>query len=162
MRDYFQRLRKEFQKRNYLVLRILEAYITNELQPWVKTFPEDFYRQMFRLRGLDYPKATINRPQYFGHLTNDVVYDRLAPGVREELKKQTPRDAKGRHSTQLHRRLTTDLGHPKLREHMAAVVALMTISNSWEQFIDHLDQARPRWDKGVPLLGRSPEDNWGL
>ena len=29
----------------------------------------------------------MKRPQYFGVLTNDVVYKRLAPGVLEELKR---------------------------------------------------------------------------
>lgn len=34
--------------------RILEAYIEKELQPWTKTFPENFYKEIFRLRGWNY------------------------------------------------------------------------------------------------------------
>ena len=33
--------------------KILEAFIAKELQPWVQTFPADFYREIFRLRGLE-------------------------------------------------------------------------------------------------------------
>lgn len=33
--------------------RILEAFITKELQPYVRTFPTDFYQEMFRLRGYE-------------------------------------------------------------------------------------------------------------
>ena len=29
---------------------ILEAYVDKELQPWIQTFPDDFYREIFRLR----------------------------------------------------------------------------------------------------------------
>ena len=54
--------------------RILEEFIAKELQAWVQTFPDDFYRELFRLRELDYPSATVKRPQYFGHLTNEIVY----------------------------------------------------------------------------------------
>jgi len=71
--------------------KILEAFIAKELQPWVKTFPPDYYEQLFRLRGLDYPQYTVKRPQYFGLLTNDIVYKRLAPGVLAELRKVVPR-----------------------------------------------------------------------
>ncbi len=31
--------------------RILEAFIAKELQPWVRTFPNEFYQELFRLRG---------------------------------------------------------------------------------------------------------------
>ncbi|MFI4990895.1 MAG: P63C domain-containing protein [Solirubrobacterales bacterium] len=70
--------------------------MAKELQAYIKTFPPDFYSEMFRLRGLDYPNGTVKRPQYFGNLTNDIVYKRLAPGVLEELRRVTPRDPKGR------------------------------------------------------------------
>jgi hypothetical protein len=54
-----------------------------ELQPYVPTFQDDYYREIFRLRGLEFPQDTVRRPQYFGSLTNDIVYKRLAPGVLE-------------------------------------------------------------------------------
>jgi hypothetical protein len=49
------------------------------------------YQEMFRLRGMDYPNETVQRTRYFGVLTVDIVYDRLAPGVLEELKKAHPK-----------------------------------------------------------------------
>lgn len=143
--------------------RILEAYVAHELQPWVRTFPEDFYRQLFRLRGLDYPRARVQRPPYFGHLTNDVIYKRLAPGVLEELKEQTPRDAKGRHKDRLHQRLTPDLGHPKLREHLASVITLMKLSDGWDDFKDKIDRIHPRYGETMALpFPDSPDDGHGL
>jgi hypothetical protein len=54
--------------------RILEAFIARELQPWVRPFPSDYYEELFRLRGLDFPRDKVQRPQYFGVLTNDIVY----------------------------------------------------------------------------------------
>jgi hypothetical protein len=41
--------------------RILEAFVTKELQPWVKTFPNDYYANLFRLKGLAYPSNQRHR-----------------------------------------------------------------------------------------------------
>jgi hypothetical protein len=131
--------------------RILEEFIAKELQPWVLTFPEDFYEQICRLRGLEYPRYTVKKPQYFGHLTNDIVYRRLAPGVLEELKRTTPKAPSGRHKHQLHRRLTPDLGHPKLREHMASVVTVMKLSDSYPDFKVKLDKIHPRFGETIEM-----------
>lgn len=76
----------------------------------MKTFPPEFYEQMFRLRGLDYQSGQVQRPQYFGKLTNDVIYDRLAPGVLNELKRKVERDRSGRPRERLHQHLTSDSG----------------------------------------------------
>jgi hypothetical protein len=131
--------------------KILEAFIAKELKPWVHTFPDDFYYNLFRIRGLEYPKDTVKKPQYFGHLTNDIIYKRLAPAVLDELKKITPRDNKGRHKHQLHRRLTDDIGHPKLREHIASVVTVMKLSDNYVQFERMLDRAHPRYGETPQL-----------
>lgn len=142
--------------------KILEAFIAKELQPWVKTFPDEYYEQLFRLRGLSYPSDTVKRPQYFGHLTNDIVYKRLAPTVLEELKKTTPKTPKGRLKNHLHRRLTPDLGHPKLREHMSSVVTAMKLSEDYEDFIKKLDSIHPRYDETISMdfiTTSSEEDN---
>jgi len=134
--------------------RILEEFIAKELRKWVKTFPADYYKELFRLRGWNFPNLPADqrkRPILVGNLTNNVVYDRLAPGVRAELKKLTPRDEKGRLKHKLFQRLTEDVGHPKLREHLAAVIALMRASETWDQFMRALDKALPRYGD-TPLL----------
>lgn len=132
--------------------KILQAFVQDELRKWVRTFPPEFYEQLHRLRDMEFPKnGRTRRPQFFGHLTNDIVYKRLAPGVKDELKRITPRDNKGRHKHKLFQRLTEDVGHPRLREHLASVIALMRISEDYEEFERHLDRALPRWDDTLPL-----------
>lgn len=125
--------------------RLLEQYVEKEIQQWVKTFPDAFYEQLFRLRELD-PGENTNRPAYFGHLTNDIVYDRIAPKLREELKNTVPKNSSGRPKHHLHRHLTPDLGHPKLREHIASVVTIMRLSTGWEDFRQKLDAIHPKWN----------------
>jgi hypothetical protein len=130
---------------------ILEEFIAKEIQAYVQTFPPDFYGEMFRLRGLPFPVETVHKPQYFGHLTNDVVYKRLAPGVLEELQKATPKDEKGRRKHKYFQRLTSNIGYPKLREHLGSVVTLMKISADWDDFMVKLDQIHPRVEDTIPM-----------
>jgi hypothetical protein len=143
--------------------RILEAFIAKELRPWLKTFPADFYQEMFRLRGMDYTSDSVQRPRYFGLLTNDIVYDRLAPGVLVELKRVNPKDEDGRRKHRHFQWLTSNIGYPKLREHLGAVVATMKLSTDWHDFRAKLDKNYPRKGKPTQLSfdysGDDPEDD---
>lgn len=128
--------------------KILEAFVAKELQPWVRTFPPEFYREMFRLRGISFDPNSVRRPQYFGNLTNDIVYDRLAPGVRDELKASQKKAEK---SGKLFQHLTTSIGYPKLREHLGSVVTLMKLSDDWGDFKAKLDMIHPTFNGSTPL-----------
>jgi aryl carrier-like protein len=139
--------------------RILEAFIDKELQAWIQTFPADFYGEMFRLRELDFPTDTVQRPRYFGHLTNDIVYKRLAPGVLEQLKRITPKGSAGRRKHKFFQRLTSNVGYPKLREHLGSVVAIMKLSSTWEDFMMKLDRIHPRYGDTLSLDLEYEDDN---
>lgn len=60
---------------------ILEKYIAKEYLDWTKTFPDEFYKEMFRLKGWSINPIFIKRPSVIGTYTRDIVYDRLAPGL---------------------------------------------------------------------------------
>src|SRR5882724_1221380 len=138
--------------------KILEAFIARELQPWLKTFPSDFYQEMFRLRGMQYPNDTVQRPRYFGLFTNDIVYDRLAPGVLDELRKVNPKGETGRRKHKNFQWLTNNVGYPKLREHLGSVVAIMKLSVDWHDFRTKLDRLHPRYGKPTQLSLEFAED----
>jgi hypothetical protein len=141
---------QDFRQRDALA-RILEAFVAKELRPWIQTFPSEFYRELFRLRDLEYPTASVRRPQYFGVLTNDIVYKRLAPGVLRELKRVTERSDSGRHKHRLFQHLTSNIGYPKLREHLGAVVAVMRLSKTWVDFMWNLDRLYPKYGDTLML-----------
>lgn len=131
--------------------KILEAFVAKELQPWVKKFPADFYEEMFRLRGLPFDPESVKRPPYFGHLTNDIVYRRLAPGVWKELKAKAKKNADGRPTHQLHRLLTPDVGDPRLKDLLTKVVTVMQLSDRWGDFKLKLDRVAPAYDETLQL-----------
>lgn len=58
----------------------------------------------------------VKRPQYFGHITNDIIYRRIAPGVWKELKAKALKDEKGRLKNKPSQNLTPDIGDPRLQK----------------------------------------------
>ncbi len=81
-------------------------------------------------------------------LTNDIVYKRLAPGLLQELKSVAAKDEqKGK----LHQRLTSNIGHPKLREHLASVTTVMKLSTDYDDFTQKLDTVHPRYETTMKL-----------
>lgn len=134
----YQRFREE-----RALATILEKFMAKELQIWTKTFPYEFYEHIFRLRGWPGPQG-VKRPSVIGRYTNDFVYDRLAPGVLEELKRLNPMMPEGYRKNKHHQWFTPDLGHPRLREHLAGVLALMRASPNWDTFLRNLTRAYPK------------------
>lgn len=138
--------------------KILEKFISDELLKWAKMFPDEFYKQMARLRGLQYSEIATKRPPYIGRLTNDLVYERLAPGVLEELKRKNPKDEKGRRRHKHFQYLTEDIGNPRLREHLWAVISLMRASSNWKNFYSLLNRAFPKYEDHPKLFIEYEED----
>lgn len=121
---------------------ILEQFIAKELARWAKAFDEDYYRHLFRLRGMTYDDLSTKRPAIIGRFTNEIVYQRLAPGVLEELQRKNPKVGRYRRARH-HQWLTRDHGHPALTQHLHLVIGLMRASDDWEQFLTLLDRAAP-------------------
>lgn len=131
---------------------ILDKYLTDEWAKWTKTFPDNFYKELFRLKGLSYPTMEGGqKPGYVGHWTNDIVYSRIAPGVLTELRNLNPRtDNRGR-KRKFHQFLTRDIGHPALTEHISNVTFLMSGCSDWEDFKKRLNQAKPKFGDTVEM-----------
>lgn len=133
---------------------ILDRYIVDELAKWTKTFPDEFYRQLFRLKNMTYPpvgKKFHQRPLYIGHWTNDVVYKRLAPGVLKKLKQVEPRLLSGRRANTFHQHMTPEYGTPELRKHLENVIFLMKGCTTWMDFHRKLERAAPEFGDQMPL-----------
>lgn len=125
--------------------KILSQFISKALCKWVLTFDAEFYRQLFRLRRIDPCEFSSSRPQWVGHITNDIVYRRLAPSVLSELQKRNPRTDSGWRKHQHHRLLTRDNGYIALKEHISIVTTLMTVADTWDEFYMNLNIVRPLW-----------------
>lgn len=133
------------------LIKLLEKYISKEAAPWVMTFDDEFYRELFRLHGYAYSSGSVKRPMIFARRTED-IYDRLAPNVREEMQRIVKRGKSGRPSEKLFQYLTDD-GRKHLEAHLAGVKALMRASNTLREFQRHLDKVYPKFGDTLQLFG---------
>lgn len=150
----------QYDRTRTALAEILEAFIKDELGKWARRFSDEFYRELFRLKGLKWPFEK-NPPQYVGHWTNNIVYSRMAPGILDELRRKTPRLQSGHRRGKFHQWLTDDIGHPKLQEHLAAVTALMKSSDTWDDFEKRLNRALPKFQK-MPLFDAVADENGNI
>ena len=130
---------------------ILDKFLSKELAAWAKRFPDSFYREMFRLKGWNFDPASLSKPGVVGHYTNDLVYQRLAPGILNELQERNPVTNTGRRKHKHHQWLSEDVGHDALRDHLNIVVAFMQASNDWESFRLMLDKVKPKMGETIQM-----------
>ena len=140
---------QQFRERDALQA-FLDKFLRKELAAWVKTFPDEFFQQIFRLKGWQWKGAT-RRPQVVGKYINDLIYDRLGPGVLEELKKRNPTDEKGRRKHKHFQWLTEDIGNPALAQHMYATIGFMRAAANWDEFKHSFYRAYPKKGENLAL-----------
>lgn len=139
--------------------KILEKYIAQELLPWVKTFPDEYYKEFFRLRGWQYSPLSVKRPGVVGRLTNKIVYERMPEGVLEKLRELNPVSEKGHRKHKHHQHLSGDIGKPHLEKYLASIITLMRISPNWRTFEKHLERAFPsRQEQQLELFDDDLDD----
>ncbi len=119
-------------------------YIAKELLPWAKRFPDEFYQQIFRLKGWSYPPKSAKRPKVIGKLTEQLVYNRLPPGVLEDIRAKNPVTYKGgSRKARHHQLLTEEIGNPHLEKQVLAVTTILRISRDWHEFVELFERSEP-------------------
>lgn len=147
------------QVRDRLALQqILDRYLRKDFAAWAKRFPDDFYKQIFRLRGWTWKGMRPNRPGAVAQYTKDLVYARIAPGVLEQLEKLNPLVDKGHRSVKHHQYLTPDIGHPALQAHLTGVIAIMRGSTTWEHARRIIQKSYPKINTTLDLPFPESED----
>ncbi len=136
--------------------RIIEQFVRKDALPWVRMFDLEFYRLIYRLNGWPFDPAKTARPGVIGTWTND-IYDRMAPGIKNELHRRVRRNEKGKPTQKLTQYLTKEDGRLKLKETLGSVKMLMKMSVDWKDFMQKLDLYHPRFGNTLqlPLEGGS-------
>jgi hypothetical protein len=125
--------------------QFLGKFLLEEHAKWVKTFPDEFFEMIFRMKGWTWHFASTKKPQVVGHYVNDFVYSRIAPQVLKELRELNPK-IDGKRKAKHTQFITTDYGHPKLKEHLTAITALGRATGyNWNNFIRFINRAFPKF-----------------
>lgn len=123
----YQELRKKDE-----LQKLLAEFVRKEYLPWTKRFPNEFYEEMYRLKGWDYNGNA--RTPLVGKVTNYLVYDLMPEGVLDELRKRNPVDEKIHRRKYKHHQFLEETGVEYLDRHLRALITMMRGFDTWEDF----------------------------
>jgi hypothetical protein len=135
----------------------LKKFLSEELRRWVSTFPAEYFKHLCRLRGVEL-RADMRLPQYFGTLTNNLIYRRIAPGLLMKLKER--KLERGKPGNKLFSWLSEDAGLRALLVHIGVVIGTMKRHSAYEAFEKDLNNIAPIYPE-YPGLFDNPKD-WEL
>lgn len=135
--------------------KYLEMLVRKDLAAWAKKFPDEFYENIYKLRGWAWPGMRVNRYSAVAQYTRDLVYERLAPGLLAELESKNPVDESGRRPNRLHQYLTDEVGDPLLAQHLHSLVMFQRLAigsgYGWGRFVRMVDKVMPRRGRTLEL-----------
>ena len=90
------------------------------------------------------------------------MYERIAPGLLDELQKKSPPNEKGQRPNKLHQWLTEDVGNPMLAQHLHLVIMFQRLAIAsgfgWNRFVKMVDRVMPK--RGATLEIPFPDEEW--
>ena len=93
--------------------------------------------------------------------TTNLVYDRLGPGLMEELIHKTPKNDKGHRPNRLLQWLSDETGDSMLATHLHSILMVqrLSIANAygWKRFLHMVDQVLPKKDATMVLPFIEPD-----
>lgn len=130
--------------------KFLRTFINEEASKWVKTFPDRFFEDLYRMKGWTWTTSS-KRPGVVGKIINDLLYERLGPSLREELERVNPKNENGNRSKR-HHQFLTEVGKPRLLERFEGLHSLAVIADfKWERFMHFVDKTYPK-QYNIPSL----------
>lgn len=131
----------------------LNKFLLKEHAKWLPTYPDEFFEMIFKMKNWTWYYAGQKKPSVVGHYINDFVYSRLAPNVLIELKRLNPVGKEDKRRKHTHTQfITDDYGHPKLKEHLHALIALgKAAGHNWNNFKRLIERAFPKFGDTIEI-----------
>lgn len=114
-------------------LDIVSRYTLPECRKWVKTFPDEFFKEIYRLHSWDWVPGR-GHPQYVGTIINEYIYAQLPVGVLEYLKTTNPRNDIGKLKYCHHQLLNEEAGVMHLKMQLNTMTEIMRTCFTWLDF----------------------------
>ena len=130
--------------------REMQKLLRGEPADWTKRFPDEFFEHIYRLHGWGPFNRSVNPPQVVGGYINDLVWDRLAPGMRQAIELRIPRRPSGGHRERMHQMIAAEIGVDKLKLHIAVLILHMEAAGTWDEFIFIVDRVLSKTRRDLP------------
>lgn len=137
------------QDRDKTALReFLEKFMHEEKKKWIKTFPDEFFESIFKMKGWDWNSAIKGqKPGVVGKYINNYVWARIAPGVLQELNRVNPKNEQGKRKGKHPQFIDIDFGHPKLKEHLKVLTMFAKAAGfNWTNWERMVNRALPKFE----------------
>ena len=127
--------------RKYDALRlILEKYVEDGIQKWLKRFPDPFFQELDRLYNRE-KTTSRTRPPYYGKFINEYIYNPIEAGyVKAELDKKNIK-TDGKRKRRFHQWLT-DFGVNQLTMQIGRTLGVMEISPNLRKFKENMERQK--------------------
>jgi hypothetical protein len=106
----------------------LQAFIADEMQEWIKVFPDEFWFELARLEGIRY--SPRNRPLRWGKYVMAFVYDAIDGDVGQELRRINPDP----HYRKNHHQWLKQWGKEAVHRQIGSVIAIMKLCDDMPEF----------------------------
>lgn len=110
------------------VQNYLQSIFGSELKKWEKSFPEELWTQFARLTN--WKGSSHSRPQYWGQVVMDLIYEHLDPDVAQWLNENTPEPRRNKSYDQW---LNDQFGLKKLVEHIWKVIGVASTCQKMDE-----------------------------
>jgi len=114
------------EKREYQLK--LQAFIAEDMQEWVKTFPDEFWVELARLEGVRYSPRF--RPIRWGKYVMAFVYDAIDKDVANKLRQINKEPEKGHN----HHQWLAAFGRDRLYRQLGSVITIMKLCTDMDDF----------------------------
>ena len=108
----------KFKKKREYQLK-LQAFIAEDMQEWVKTFPDDFWFELARLEGIRY--SPRYRPIRWGKYVMAFIYDAIDKDLGKKLREINLEPEKGRN----HHQWLAGYGKERIHDFEAVVMTIL-------------------------------------
>ena len=134
---------------------IFDQILRKDLAAWFKRFPDEYYENIYNLKGWEWPGMSKNRYSVVAYYTNDLIYERMVPGLKEEFDRRNPKNEKGRRQHKSHQWLD-EPGDKLFAQQMFTVLSiqracLKKAKNKWEAFMKMMNEILPKKGKTIQL-----------
>ncbi len=152
----------QFDRAHDELQRLVALYVVEDMRPWVRMFPDAFFRRVYKLYGWPYKPGVTQGPRYVGKFINNYIYDGLPEAVLERLRERNPVvNDKGQRRHKHFQFLTEDVGDPAVDRRLASVMTLIDVSQNKDHFKQMYRVAFPKMGEQLligstvqpPLLG---------
>lgn len=132
---------------------LLEMYVQEELRPYLKKFPNEFFKQVYKIYGWQYKPGSTKRTPQVGKFINEYIYKALPPNVLPKLQELNPVNKETGRRRWKHFQFMPDTGSEHLDKQIVKVTTLLEVADNKREFDEFYDKAcSPAYQQRLPLV----------